>query len=179
MFGGYITANPRFQEILKLDKMLKNANIPHVLDRNLDGWILYYPNVKECIMDAIEFSGSYGNYSDSLEIMGLLTPDETMIDEVLGDLTAEDVFERIRKHYNGEWDEYIKSLVTTINSDLNADTPMTPEEFAAEMREACEHYKDDRECRHVAMDRIMCDLLRELGYNEGIDIFAGTPKWWE
>lgn len=55
---------------------------------------------------------------------------------------------------------------------------MTPEEFAAEMREACEHYKDDRECRHVAMDRIMTNLLRQLGYGKGIDIFANTRKWY-
>lgn len=178
MFGGYITANPRFQEILKLDKMLKNANIPHVLDRNFDGWILYYPSAKERIMDAVEFRGSYGNYNDNLEIMGLLTPDEAMFDDVLGDLTAEDVFERIRKHYNGEWDEYIKSLATTITSDSITGTPMTPEEFATEMRKAQDKHDGDEECMHGAMDGIMCDLLRQLGYEEGVNIFEETPKWY-
>lgn len=33
----YNTLNPRYQEILKLDRMLTEENIPHTLDRRFDG----------------------------------------------------------------------------------------------------------------------------------------------
>jgi hypothetical protein len=136
-------------------------------------------------MDAIEHYGSYGNSCDELEIMGLLTPEEVEYDSVVGYLTAEDVFERIRKHYNGEWDDYIKSLSETTSEETSTNTSnitsMTPEEFAANMREACQyHYveNNDQEDVHITMDGIMCNLLRDLGYGEGIDIFESTPKWY-
>lgn len=109
MFGGMYdektgrwTTNEKYQEILKLDRMLTEAGIPHTLETSMDGWQLCYPSNRqddECIMDAIEKMGSYGSESDKLEIMGLLTPEEESHDSVLGYLTAEDVFERIRNHF--------------------------------------------------------------------------------
>ena len=99
-------ANPKYQEIIKLDKMLIEANIPHTTKRLFDGWQVCYPvdvHKPDCVMDAIEHFGSYGHERDELEIMGLLTPKEEEDDSVLGCLTAEDVFERIRKHYSDEW----------------------------------------------------------------------------
>lgn len=59
--------------------------------------------------------------------------------------------------------------------------PMTPDEFAAKMQEAYKiHYEEnaDNEVVHIVMDGIMCDLLRQLGYGEGIDIFNNTPMWY-
>ena len=88
-----------YTEILKLDKMLNEANIPHTLDRFLDGWQVIYSNNGQRIADAIQHFGSYGNYQNLLEIMGLLTPEEEEHDSVLGHLTAEDVFKRINGHY--------------------------------------------------------------------------------
>ena len=99
-------ANPKYQEIIKLNKMLTEANIPHTIKRLMDGWQVCYPvDVvhDNCVMDAIEHFRSYGHEHDELEIMGLLTPKEEEDKPVLGYLTAEDVFERIRKHYSGEW----------------------------------------------------------------------------
>ena len=67
------------------------------------------------------------------------------------------------------------------NYETSTITPTTPEEFAAKMQEAYEtHYvkEDDEEVVHIVMDGIMCDLLRQLGYGEGIDIFNNTPKWY-
>lgn len=178
--------NPNYKEILRLDAMLTEANIPHTLDRLYDGWVLRYPtNGIEMIMDAIEHNGSYGRDNDQLEIMGLLTPEEEEHDTVLGYLTAEEVFERIRKHYNGEWDDYIKSLSAPISEDNptepSINVPMTPEEFKQAMTDAYhQHYEidNDEEVVHVTMDCIMCDLLRSLGYGEGIDIFNNTPMWY-
>lgn len=97
-YGNYIL-NERYTEILKLDKMLEEAEIPHTLTRSRDGWQVFYPDVDNCVADAIEFYGSYGSEEDLLEIMGLLTPEEAEHDSVLGHLTAENVFERMRAHY--------------------------------------------------------------------------------
>ena len=96
--GRYILNN-KYTEILKLDKMLDEAEIPHTLERSMDGWQVCYPDVDNCVADAIEFYGSYGSEENLLEIMGLLTPEEAEHDSVLGHLTAENVFERMRAHY--------------------------------------------------------------------------------
>lgn len=60
-------------------------------------------------------------------------------------------------------------------------TPMTPEEFKQAMADAYHKYwviENDEEFVHIEMDEIMCDLLRDLGYGEGIDIFESTYKWY-
>ena len=60
-------------------------------------------------------------------------------------------------------------------------TPMTPEEFKQAMAEAYHEQweiKPDEEDVHRAMDSIMCELLSDLGYGDGIDIFKYTPKWY-
>ncbi len=62
---------------------------------------------------------------------------------------------------------------------------MTPEEFAAKMLEASKitysHWGKeyaDIEDSHAAMDDLMCNLLRSLGYGDGIDIFEKAEKWY-
>ena len=194
-YNGEMPANPSYQEILKLDRMLTDANIPHTLSRSFDGWTVCYPTERrsdDCIMDAIEHSGSYGKEIDKLEIMGLLTPEEEERDSVLGYLTAEDVFERIRKHYNREWDEYVNGLAKKTSeedaeeddiSESSDNRIMTPEEFAKKMKKISDNLKYqndayyDEEDAHMQMDDLMSDLLRQLGYGEGIDIFDNTSKW--
>lgn len=101
MSSGTFFTNPKYKEILRLDEMLTKADIPHTLDRLMDGFQICYPCPmgKNIVMDAIEHCGSYGSTYDKLEIMGLLTPEESEHDSVIGHLTAEEVFERIRKHY--------------------------------------------------------------------------------
>ena len=96
--------NPNYQEILRLHAMLSEHDIPHVIRRCFEGWQVCYPCCrpdKNCVADAIEHRGSYGSESDLLEIMGLLDPEEEVYDSVLGYLTAENVFERIKKHWDG------------------------------------------------------------------------------
>lgn len=97
--GKYITDN-RYREILRLDAMLTEKQIPHTCQKFMDGWQVTYPqNGKKRVMDAIEHFGSYGNEQDKLEIMGLLTPEEKKNDTVLGYLSAEEVFSRIDRHW--------------------------------------------------------------------------------
>lgn len=55
---------------------------------------------------------------------------------------------------------------------------MTPKEFAEEMKKIQNEFHNDRERRHREMDYLMCDLLKSLGYGDGIKIFDKTGKWY-
>lgn len=85
-FGNSSLPDGKFQEILKLGKMLLDAEIPHEMWRICDGWQILYPDSDNRVLSAIE-------------IMGLLTEQERRHDELVRSLTAENVFERIKEHY--------------------------------------------------------------------------------
>lgn len=114
-----------YKEILKLHEMLETAKIPHEMRRKLDGWQVVYPGAN-WELSAIENAYSIGEKEDLIEIMGLLTEEEKESDSVKGYLTAENVFERIQKHWKkttaeaaqevemqpvkyGEWLYYVES----------------------------------------------------------------------
>ena len=90
-------------EIKKLANMLTAANIPYELTadmlKNPDNQ-LWYPSRKDNVMDAISHEYSYGGDEGLIEIMGLLTEEEAEYDNVVGYLTAEDVYKRIVRHYH-------------------------------------------------------------------------------
>lgn len=101
-----------YDEIFKLEGMLKAEGIPFVYHRQPDmcGFQICYPEDGENrVCSIILHSGSYGRGEGLLEIMGLLKPDEKECDDVVGYLTAEDVFERIKAHHDGKWSEYYKA----------------------------------------------------------------------
>jgi hypothetical protein len=98
--NGKYRLDENYTEILKLDKMLTDANIPHTLDRFLDGWQVIYPSEEKRIADAVQHYGNYGSSKNLLEIMGLLTDEEQKCDSVKGWLTADDVFARMSEHYH-------------------------------------------------------------------------------
>lgn len=54
---------------------------------------------------------------------------------------------------------------------------ISPKEFAEEMKRIAERDTYE-ETRHVKMDDYMCDVLRQLGFEEGVAIFMATPKWY-
>lgn len=54
---------------------------------------------------------------------------------------------------------------------------MTPEEFWFKMCTLNTIY-DNEEDIHIAMDKLICDLLCELGYKKGVEVFKRTPKWY-
>lgn len=87
-----------YNEIFRLKEMLEKKNIPFIFRGLFDGFQICYPDVKNKVCSVIEHVGSYGHEQDLLEIMGLLADEETD-DDVLGYLTAENVFERICKHH--------------------------------------------------------------------------------
>lgn len=53
---------------------------------------------------------------------------------------------------------------------------MTPEEFAARMREIMQG--GDKEIEHEVADSLMCDVLRNLGYEDGVAIFESADRWY-
>ena len=84
----------KYNEIIKLHEMLNKADIPHEFYEEFDGYHLFY-NCGNHTCSVIEHNYSYGGNSDLLEIMGLLTAEESVMDSVAGYLTADDVFNRI------------------------------------------------------------------------------------
>lgn len=75
-----------------------------------------------------------------------------------------------------------KAIVKLTMGGLKMDNEnvMLPSEFADKMRGATHNAERqwDAEDAHRAMDSIMCDLLISLGYEEGVEIFRSTPKWY-
>lgn len=100
-------------QIDKLDAMLKEAGIP--FERNDDMYpdiplyesigmrrIKYPRKGYECVCSVIQGKYSHGGDQNLLEIMGLLTKEEEACDSVKGWLTAEEVFGRIKKHWDAK-----------------------------------------------------------------------------
>lgn len=55
---------------------------------------------------------------------------------------------------------------------------MTPAEFRDRMRDIFPLIGYDKEAAHGEADSLMCDLLRQLDYDDGIDIFEHADKWY-
>ena len=53
---------------------------------------------------------------------------------------------------------------------------MTPEEFTQKMIEIS--MTDDTQDRHEAGDSLMQEVLTQLGYGEGADVFEEFDKWY-
>lgn len=95
-------AKENYKEIFRLKEMLEKAGIPFIFKEHndyRDGYQILYPADTERACSVIEHEYSYGHEQDLLEIMGLLTDEESQYDSVVGHLSAENVFERIKKDY--------------------------------------------------------------------------------
>lgn len=96
---------PKYNEIFKLKSMLEENHVPFEWIEHNDfrnGYQICYPEKDgKCECSVIEHSFSYGSQKDLLEIQGLLTADEEEGDSVLGNLTADNVFQRILSHWKG------------------------------------------------------------------------------
>ena len=55
---------------------------------------------------------------------------------------------------------------------------MTPDEFAKKMKEIESRYNGDPDVMHSCMDTLMCNLLHELGYKDGVSVFIKADKWY-
>ena len=113
----------KYKEIFKLKRMLEKADIPFEFiecfgyDKKLlstfpdimDHYQIFYPSKGEDQkISVIGGFSAYGYEKDKLEIMGLLTPWERFEgNTVVGWLTAENVFKRIKKDWEESKDERI------------------------------------------------------------------------
>jgi hypothetical protein len=60
---------------------------------------------------------------------------------------------------------------------MEDEKPMSPDEFKSRMRWI---YRSpvDVESAHVAADALLCEMLRSLGYGDGVAVFEGSTKWY-
>lgn len=54
---------------------------------------------------------------------------------------------------------------------------ITPAEFEDRMR-AIDDDIFDTEDKHIEADKLMCSVLRDLGYVKGVEIFERMEKWY-
>lgn len=71
--------------------------------------------------------------------------------------------------YEMEWLERI------VKEDLKMDN-ITPEEFYQRMVELSKN--GDTECSHEQMDDLLCEVLKQLGYSKGVEVFDCADKWY-
>lgn len=105
--------------IKRLADMLLDHSIPFELATDAmgnDKNQIWYPSRDKSVCDVICYDGTYGYEHGLLEIMGLLTEEESEIDSVVGWLTPEEVFERIWRHWS---DNHEQVLVTMTDEDDN------------------------------------------------------------
>ena len=116
LINGHIDPEKRkakkYTEIFKLKDLLETTHIPfEFADESFDlgdglafeKYHIEYPcsykENQDRVCSVIQGWGTYGAENNLLEIMGLLTDEEEKDNSVAGWLTAEDVFNRIKKHY--------------------------------------------------------------------------------
>lgn len=86
---------PKTTHVDKLTTMLEATNIPFEITENYGRPQVWYPNKEHPVCDAICHWGSYGHQTGLIEIMGLTHND----DSVEGYLNADEVFSRIKEHW--------------------------------------------------------------------------------
>ena len=88
----------RYPEIYRLKTMLLKANIQFDFHESEESCQIELFDRAFRYCSVIEGILTYGGRQDVLEIMGLLTPEESKIDNVKGFMTAEAVFKRIQEY---------------------------------------------------------------------------------
>lgn len=88
----------RYPEIYRLKTMLLKANIQFDFHESEESCQIELFDRAYRYCSVIEGVLTYGGKQDLLEMMGLLTPEESKIDEVKGFMTAEAVFNRISEY---------------------------------------------------------------------------------
>lgn len=76
------------------------------------------------------------------------------------------------KYYHETFHNYCPNC----GADMRGGPTLTPEEFAEKMAGIAEN--GDEERNHVAADSIMCELLKSLGFGEGVGLFEDMDKWY-
>ena len=108
------TATTKYTSIQNLGSKLSQIGIENKLTPiGGDGYRLTVLGIDD--FDAVENKYSYGSEDDLIEIMGLLTPEEEKTDEVVGNLTADEVFARICQYFIDKSDEFCRIIFNDDN----------------------------------------------------------------
>ena len=160
-----------YNEIFKLKKLLEKARIPFVWKerKESNGYQILYPDTEDVVCSVIEHSFSYGNEKDLLEIQGLMTKREEIeyCDNVLCNLTAASVFERIGKHF------YNRKVANSTDE----------KDFKKELTSLLNRYGWDNDCEtpdHILADyveRCLTNLCSTIGRN--IARHSSWKRHWE
>ena len=59
---------------------------------------------------------------------------------------------------------------------LNQKQQKLLEEYTGKMLEAIDN--DDKELGHVCCDYVLCELLKEMGFDEVVEIYNRQSKWY-
>ena len=55
---------------------------------------------------------------------------------------------------------------------------ITPAEFEDEMKRISDSSRESTEMAHISADKLMCDVLRDNGYESGVKLFEQMNKWY-
>lgn len=55
---------------------------------------------------------------------------------------------------------------------------ITPEEFKTKMEEFARESENGEEMAHIHADELMCEVLKQNGYEDGAELFENMPKWY-
>ena len=140
----------KYNEIFKLKELLENAHIPFEWQENwgydeatltemrriapdlVERYQICYPVFGEGRkLSAVQGYGMYGSEEDLIEIMGLLTPEESD-DVVAGHLTAKNVFERIKKDYYERRISIMKKIMVIDEDTLEMKEMVVEEESSTD-----------------------------------------------
>ena len=71
-----------------------------------------------------------------------------------------------------------KSDATSCGSYPGPGCSTTPDQFYIQMQKIREELGGDEEVAHARMDDLMCRVLAELGYRDGVGVFDKQDKWY-
>lgn len=78
---------------------------------------------------------------------------------------------------NWDWNRYAYRIKPEEEKPVHITSRvLTPQEFAEKMESLTMNI--DTEGMHWDMDDLMCETLKALGYEEGVEIFENTLKWY-
>lgn len=191
----------KFKEIHLLKEMLEKAKIPfefakartlQMKDKGKEnGYQILYPNSSDTVCSVTQsIYTDCLNKTKTLEIMGLLTPVERKTDNVCSNLLADEVFNRISKHYSQAnkkqadltaqriiCDKYIKSKKRIWGND--ADNPFNKKIVAVNnmyawlynqgiLKEVSFEYIDDPDATYFAFDTESLKPYKDLMEHSGV-----------
>ena len=112
-----------------------------------------------------------------------------MVSEVVMELAR--LYDMDKNFVNRDEKSFIKRAITSLNEaqeflietskvDPQPEFKVTirPEQFAKDMQEIIDEHSFSAEVSHHKFDNYVCDLLREWGFGEGVDIIENSTRWY-